>query len=830
MKIPRIVKMLFITLLFTEMMGLPSHAVGLEIEASPITSCKSEASFISCLPGGTVEFSAKGNSGDLSWVSVKGDMRVVRKAARAGFLPGVASDSGQLLIMAGNRVRYTAPHLPGTYSVAVTDSHDIAVAEVQVYDPIDAILTIAIQGGDRVGKQALTVGVTQALSLEVWLVDATRQDYTARANWISDQPGIVAVNEAGLLTALAIGKATIFASIGELSHSIEVEVKEPEIIGLVLNPSPMYLTTESTQAFDIAGILQDGRQEAIEPTDCTFKSEAEEYVTVNQDAEVQALVPGQAIISVGCEDLSTRVAVFVNSPFDLTSHPAEFTLGIGEEKTFDIIGGMPPYIVTAEMGHITGSGKHWHYQAPRLAGDESITITDQAGENISLVVTLTKGLVLSPLAVDLSASVMKKFNISGGLPPYKWIVSSGKLDKTEGAEVTYTAPSVHGLYEITVTDNQGNLKTAVINVSAGLMATPKQLIMEPDEEGRFQITGGIPPYDISATAGSYEGEEETYYYRAPSVSGDYQISVTDADGMSTNIVVIVKLPLTVTPSELFLKRNETATLNISGGHAPYSVTTKTGDVSETEIEVPKGLTYTAADVTGQDVITITDQFGAVVQVKALVSSDGLYVSPGESYILPEEEIRLQAHGGTAPYTWTSDRCILPENEGDSVSCQAPLEAGGSYISVTDSTGLETNALIFVYQGELQLSPNLLVLAPGESAELQALLGVPEYFWSAEQGNLSTNQGQVVTYTAPIEVTNPTGNVVIRLEDGSGKVKTLLVVITEESKLDIIDLYAGNDGQLDEEEVERAVEDYFQGDGWINDGELYQLLEEYLNVR
>jgi len=187
-----------------------------------------------------------------------------------------------------------------------------------------------------------------------------------------------------------------------------------------------------------------------------------------------------------------------------------------------------------------------------------------------VVVTLTKGLVLSPQAVDLSASIMKGFKVSGGFQPYQWVVSGGKLDKTEGAEVTYTAPSVHGLYEITVTDNQGNLKTAVINVSAGLMATPKQLIMEPDEEGRFQITGGIPPYDISATAGSYEGEEATYYYRAPSVSGDYQISVKDADGMSTNIVVIVKLPLTVTPSELFLKRNETATLNVSGGHAPYS--------------------------------------------------------------------------------------------------------------------------------------------------------------------------------------------------------------------------------------------------------------------
>jgi len=171
---------------------------------------------------------------------------------------------------------------------------------------------------------------------------------------------------------------------------------------------------------------------------------------------------------------------------------------------------------------------------------------------------------------------------------------------------------------------------------------------------------------------------------------------------------------------------------------------------------------------------------------------------------------------------------LPENKGDSVSCQAPLEAGGSYISVTDSTGLETDALIFVYQGELQLSPNLLVLAPGESAELQALLGVPEYEWSTKQGRLSITQGQVVTYTAPIEVTN--GNVVIQLEDGSGKVKTLLVVISEESKLDIIDLYAGNDGQLDGDEVERAVEDYFQQAGWVNNSELYQLLEEYLNVR
>jgi hypothetical protein len=72
-------------------------------------------------------------------------------------------------------------------------------------------------------------------------------------------------------------------------------------------------------------------------------------------------------------------------------------------------------------------------------------------------VTITKGLTLSPQAVNLLANSQAEFNVSGGIAPYRWQISSGQLDNS-----TYTAPEVTGIYEINVSDQTGQVKRAII--------------------------------------------------------------------------------------------------------------------------------------------------------------------------------------------------------------------------------------------------------------------------------------------------------------------------------------------------------------------------------
>ena len=157
---------------------------------------------------------------DLQWVAVKGNMT---RRTRA-ILPGVTMEAGQIQVSKINKVIYTAPHKAGTYSIAVTDNIEIAVAEIEVVDISDAIVMVEI-----LGERTFTVDDSMALSLQAWLPNLTQQDYTTNANWESSDTNIVQVDENGILTALSAGETTISADLaGQTDHiQVTVQAKTP---------------------------------------------------------------------------------------------------------------------------------------------------------------------------------------------------------------------------------------------------------------------------------------------------------------------------------------------------------------------------------------------------------------------------------------------------------------------------------------------------------------------------------------------------------------------------------------------------------------------------
>jgi hypothetical protein len=766
---------------------------------------------ISVKPGKSVAFSVSGNIGnDLRWLAVKGNVRE---------LAGVVMEGKVEIHEGGTSVSYTAPSEAGNYSLAVTDGAGMAVAQILVYDLQNIFITMEILGGN----QQLSIGAQQALSLQVVLADLTQQDKTKAAKWKSSDDSIVAVDKDGVITAKAAGKAKITAILEDKTAEIEVTVKAENATGLAVEPATVYLTTGNKQTIAISQIFKSGNRQEVDAAACELTSSSD-AVTVNK-TELEAVSQGYASIQVKCDDLQSQVAVFVNSALALATSAERLTVRAGDSKDFNISGGLPPYTVTADKGRVSGNAERWSYKAPRNANNDTITVTDQDGSKVTLRVTSRQGLVLSPQFIDLAAKTTKKFTVTSGLAPYTWQVTAGILNKTQGAEVIYTAPQTKGVYEISVVDQQGDVKTAVINVGGDFIASPQQLILDLDEEQKFYIVGGTKPYKISASAGTYiEGVDGSFYYTAPSVAGDYSLTIKDKDNKTTNISVTVQSQLLVTPLELFLKRDEEAELNISGGYGKYTVTAKTGDVKESNGK----LIYTAANVAGRDLISIIDQAGAVVQVEVLVSLDGFYLSPGESYILPSEKVKLRGLGGTPPYSWTvKGEGDLSTNEGERVTFTAPEVAGKYTIVIKDNSGKETEATVVVYQGKLKLSPEVLVIAPGKKVELTALLGVPDYVWSNDQvGALSATKGKTVTYTASEKQSED----IIQLEDASGKLKTLRVVI-QKGKLNMLDVIAGADGKVDDVEMGNAIGDFFDPEkqGWIDRSDLFLVIQRFLEA-
>jgi hypothetical protein len=734
---------------------------------------------ISLKPGATQIFSVTESAGKLHWLSAKGKLNIL-----------------------GTSAEYTAPQEAGIYSIAVADSNSVAVAEIEVYKNV--VLAIEILGGNQV----LAVAAKQSLLLQAWLSDQTKRNYTQAAVWKSSHSSIVEVNN-GVITGHFVGKATISATLKDKTTQIEVEVKDTENVGLAIQPSPLYINTATKQQLKIFKILKTGALKAQDSAACNFTSN-NNLVKVNK-ALIEAVSQGYAIIECVCDNLHASLPVFISSPLALEAFPIQFNVSVGASKAFNISGGLPPYIVTAETGRVNGNGENWYYHAARSTGNDIINVIDQAGTEISLSVTITKGLTLSPQAVNLLANSQAEFNVSGGIAPYRWQISSGQLDNS-----IYTAPEATGIYEISVSDQTGQVKRAIINVGNKLIATPNEFILNYNEEKRFYIIGGEAPYKISTTAGTYQQENDIYYYQAPSVDGNYTINIIDSEARNTEIKVTVQSKLLVTPNELFLKLGQKAKLNISGGYGKYKVTAKTGDVSETA--------YQAANTAGRDVITISDQAGTVEQVEVLVSINGFYSSPGESYILPGKKVKLRALGGTPPYSWAvKGEGDLSKNEGDRVTFTAPKVAGNYTVVVKDNSGETTESRVVVYQGELQFTPESLILAAGKQADLQALLGVADYTWSAQFGQLSKTEAKIVTYTAPSSKTED----IIRLEDATGTVKNLRVFINNKTIASIPDIYAGSDGKLDATEMNKALNDFFQRQGLISRTELFVITEMFL---
>lgn len=776
--------------------------------------------FVSLKWGETVEFQITGQTGVVHWVSVKGEMNAVRK----GFMPGVTMETGQIQLLQSDKIKYTAPYQAGTYTIAATDEHEMVVAQIQVHDLNDAVVMVEIlTDKDR----QLVVDDQTALSLRAWLPDKTQRDYTETTTWESSDAEILTVNESGVVTALTPGTASISASLWGQTDQIQFTVEPKTPIGLIISPSPVYLTTEDTQSLTFEWLLKntDERQLA---TDCHVQSKNTDWLIITANSELKPLKPGHTIVEAECAGLKASVPIFISLPFPLAVTPDSFILDREESQVFRIMGGMPPYTVSAKMGKVKGNGEHWYYEAARMIGDDTINIIDQAGAVTTLDVTVTSGLILSPLAIDLSANTSGKFVALGGLPPYRWQVSAGILSANEGAEVIYTAPPLQGNYVITVMDAQGRVETAVINVGMGLIATPNQLILAPKEEKRFLVTGGTPDYIISTNVGHYTKEEESYYYVAPAVSGHYSIVIRDAEDRHATIEVIVKSSLQVTPTELFLLRNEEAQLYIKGGYGDYCVFTEMGESVDgrycmTDSNV---FTYKAADTAGHDTIAITDQAGTVIQVEVSVSREGFYVSPEKSYLLANSKTNLRALGGTAPYNWrVLGEGDLSKTQGDQVIFTAPQVAGEYKVLLTDNVGKEVESTVVVYLGKLAVAPEILVLAPGKSERLHALSGVPIYKWWAQQSNnLSATEGEEVIYTAPLESSED----VIWVRDATGSVQSLPVVISNEKIKNISQLYAGNNGKLDDNETNRAIDEYFQQKGWLNRYELFFLIEQFYN--
>ncbi len=274
------------------------------------------------------------------------------------------------------------------------------------------------------------------------------------------------------------------------------------------------------------------------------------------------------------------------------------------------------------------------------------------------------------------------------------------------------------------------------------------------------VAGGVPPYQyewVRVTAGVPAPIGQTLQYASDLGIGDYQVTITDANG----IQVVSSVYTLQQPPQLLIQvdaitdvlcyGDATGAIDISilGGTPPYTISWNNGAVSEDIADLTAG-SYTVT-VTDANSCVAMEQ-AEVAHVSAALTIDNAVVTNVTSFGGTNGSISIAFSGGSAPHTveWVrlSDNAVV----GNTTNL-TNLPGDDYEITIIDANGCTLSATYTVMQPDIVEPIFTLPLCYGScegSIELIPTVEEPlTYSWNTgDTGTILTNQC-AGTYTVTI---------------------------------------------------------------------------------
>lgn len=607
--------------------------------------------------------------------------------------------------------------------------------------------------------------------------------------WSTSNPDVATVSD-GLVKAVSHGEADITAifrgdSDGKLSASVKVQV---DLNPVAINTSSMtFINKDQVYTPKIFIVYSDGTQKELTEFTLDFKGDVDEGSKVVQIVEttLTGIDSGNTIIKVTSDNLSTEFMIIVNEYINVNLTPSSFRTSTNKQLTVLINDGSPPY--TSDTGTI--SHNLWTLTSPEKDGIYSYKVTDSNEKEANLTMTVflpltvfsSEGEAVFAVNTDLDKPVV--LATSGGTLPYSWFATAGTLEiLEEGALITYTPPALSGINTVTVTDQDGQVRSVVVSTETNnLITTPRRLYLSSGEKKTIEIFGGLQPYVVTANDGEVsEPAGGNITYTAPENPGDYLITITDANKITNNILVSVFLPLVVSPNNVLMGKKESQTFQINGGIGDNNSIFITADKGSVDAH-PKenSFNYTAPNLICKDTLLITYGGGNQTKVFINIVDSNFFVIPQQPTLLMEE-VRTFTTVGASVSNLVGWRIpygkIITGQLKTSIIYTAPDTLPMDLIiTATDISGKIANSTINVVSDQVKIFPKRIYLNPGEQAEFRGLFGLGYYYYyynyAWTQGTGKVTDG-VLSYTAP----NETGVQYITLFDSDGNSAKAEVII------------------------------------------------------
>jgi pullulanase len=198
----------------------------------------------------------------------------------------------------------------GTKTLRTINGDKATVAPLSMmvlYDESEASYTPKVTSIDtNVDQFALNTGDTKVITAYA-LDQKGRVMLDEKINWSSSHPDVATVS-AGNVTAMKNGKATITASVGDITIDIEVTVATLTPTTITVTGDKSVYETYSTQLS--AGVFDQFKQEML-GTKVTWKSSNEKIAIVDGTGKVSGIIPGSVKITATAGDVSTKIDLTV---------------------------------------------------------------------------------------------------------------------------------------------------------------------------------------------------------------------------------------------------------------------------------------------------------------------------------------------------------------------------------------------------------------------------------------------------------------------------------------------------------------------------------------
>jgi hypothetical protein len=234
--------------------------------------------------------------------------------------------------------------------------------------------------------------------------------------WVSSRPEVATVNASGLVTAVARGQSTIFATSGGVVGSATVTVRDPTPVSIVVTPDSAMISLGGSVRFTAS--VRDAVDNVVAGAVPTWSSSRTDVATVSDSGVATAVGAGRAFIVARFGTLADSSTVIVSepgpgSPSIVVTPPVATLTALGDGQQFSAVainaqGAIVPGVTfqwgssNTTVATVNGSGM------AIAAGAGTTTITATANGvtgSASLTVALGPGLPVRLMVLPSTATL-----------------------------------------------------------------------------------------------------------------------------------------------------------------------------------------------------------------------------------------------------------------------------------------------------------------------------------------------------------------------------------------------------------------------------------------